>query len=111
MLSNRLQASLPANVEWNEETMQSSATQREDPLSLLIRQEAAERVRSALWALPPHYRIVIELRHFQALDYESIAAEVGLPLSSVKTHLFRARRMLAEWIRKKESEDESIPSG
>jgi RNA polymerase sigma-70 factor (ECF subfamily) len=115
---NRLQASFPVVVEWNEETIHtttipapasiSGAVLSEDPLQLIMRQEAADRVRAALWSLPPHFRIVIELRHFQGLDYEAIATEVGLSLNNVKTHLFRARRLLAERIRKKE--DESISS-
>ena len=60
---------------------------------------AAERgaeLRRAILALPPQYRAVIELRHFQELSYEEIAATVGIPLSDVKSHLFRARRMLRE---------------
>lgn len=58
---------------------------------------AAERgaeLRRAILALPPHYRAVIELRHFQDRSYEEIAAALGLPLSDVKSHLFRARKLL-----------------
>lgn len=58
---------------------------------------AAERgaeLRRAVLALPPHYRAVIELRHFQECSYEEIAATLGLPLSDVKSHLFRARKLL-----------------
>jgi RNA polymerase sigma-70 factor (ECF subfamily) len=60
---------------------------------------AAERgaeLRRAILALPPRYRAVIELRHFQDLSYEEIAATLGLPLSDVKSHLFRARKLLRE---------------
>jgi RNA polymerase sigma-70 factor (ECF subfamily) len=60
---------------------------------------AAERdaeLRRAILALPPRYRAVIELRHFQDLSYEEIAAALGLPLSDVKSHLFRARKLLRE---------------
>jgi RNA polymerase sigma-70 factor (ECF subfamily) len=46
--------------------------------------------------LPTHYRLVIELRHYQELSYDEIAAELNIPLSDVKSHLFRARRILAE---------------
>ena len=58
--------------------------------------EQAAAVRAAIAALPPRYRAVIELRHFQGLSYDSIAAALGLPVSDVKSHLFRARRQLAE---------------
>ncbi len=38
---------------------------------------------------------MIELRHYQGLSYADIAATLDLPLSDVKSHLFRARRALA----------------
>ena len=58
--------------------------------------ERSEQIRSALASLPAHYRVVIELRHYQELSYEEIAAELNIPLSDVKSHLFRARKLLAE---------------
>jgi RNA polymerase sigma-70 factor (ECF subfamily) len=58
--------------------------------------ERSEQIRRALTALPAHFRIVIELRHYQELSYEEIAAELNIPLSDVKSHLFRARKLLAE---------------
>ena len=58
--------------------------------------ERADAVRAALLSLPVPYRAVIELRHFQELSYDQIAASLGIPLSDVKSHLFRARKMLAE---------------
>jgi len=60
------------------------------------RDEQAETVRAAIRRLPPHYRVVIELRHFQELSYAEIGAALGLPLSDVRSHLYRARRALAE---------------
>jgi RNA polymerase sigma-70 factor (ECF subfamily) len=58
--------------------------------------ERSEQIRSVLASLPAHYRAVIELRHYQELSYDEIAAELNLPLSNVKSHLFRARKLLAE---------------
>ncbi|HET6822365.1 MAG TPA: sigma-70 family RNA polymerase sigma factor [Anaerolineales bacterium] len=58
--------------------------------------ERSERIRSALASLSAHYRVVIELRHYQELSYDEIAAELHIPLSDVKSHLFRARKLLAE---------------
>jgi len=58
--------------------------------------ERSEHIRDALSSLPPHYRIVVELRHYQELSYDEIAAELNIPLSDVKSHLFRARKLLAE---------------
>ena len=58
--------------------------------------ERSEQIRGALASLPPHYRVVVELRHYQEMSYDEIAAELKIPLSDVKSHLFRARKLLAE---------------
>jgi RNA polymerase sigma-70 factor (ECF subfamily) len=52
------------------------------------------RIRQAILTLAPADRAVIELRHFQGLSYEEIAAQLGTSLGSVKSRLFRARRKL-----------------
>lgn len=69
------------------------------PEQTLVREEQATRLHKAIWALPPRYRAAIELRHFQELSYEEMAEVLERPLSSVKSDLFRARKMLAEKMR------------
>ncbi|NTW11748.1 MAG: sigma-70 family RNA polymerase sigma factor [Anaerolineales bacterium] len=58
--------------------------------------ERSRQIRAALASLPPHYRVVVELRHYQDLSYDEIAGELDIPLSDVKSHLFRARKLLVE---------------
>jgi len=58
--------------------------------------ERSEQVRDALTSLPAQYRVVVELRHYQEMSYDEIARELNIPLSDVKSHLFRARKLLAE---------------
>ncbi len=58
--------------------------------------ERSEQIRAALASLPANYRVVVELRHYQEMSYDEIAAELKIPLSDVKSHLFRARKILAE---------------
>lgn len=58
---------------------------------------AAERtavLQEAIKNLPDKYRRVIEMRHTQELEYADIAEKLGLPLGTVKAHLFRARALL-----------------
>ncbi|MBK9941390.1 MAG: sigma-70 family RNA polymerase sigma factor [Kouleothrix sp.] len=69
-----------------------------EPERLYLAGEQHELVRRAILALPPHYRAVIELRHFQDCSYDEIALALALPLSDVKSHLFRARRLLRDWL-------------
>ena len=66
------------------------------PEQALVREEQSVQLRQAILALPPHYRAAIELRHFQELSYEEMAEALERPLSSVKSDLFRARKLLAE---------------
>jgi RNA polymerase sigma-70 factor (ECF subfamily) len=66
------------------------------PEAQTIHRERAKKVRAAILALPPRYRAVIELRHFQHLSYKEISKTLERPLSDIKSDLFRARRMLAD---------------
>jgi len=66
------------------------------PESQAIERERSLEIRNALLILPPRYRAIIELRHFQELSYDEIAEVLNRPLSDVKSDLFRARKMLAD---------------
>ena len=66
------------------------------PEQTLVHEEQSTRLHQAILALPPRYRAAIELRHFQELSYDEMAEVMERPLSSVKSDLFRARKMLAE---------------
>jgi RNA polymerase sigma-70 factor (ECF subfamily) len=69
------------------------------PEQQAIALDEAQRLRSAIDALPEKYRTVITLYHLQGKQYEEIAKVLELPMGTVKTHLFRAkehlRRLLA----------------
>lgn len=58
--------------------------------------QGVERLRAEIVNLPSQYRAVIELRHFQEMSYEEIASTLKRPLISVKSNLFRARKILAK---------------
>ncbi len=55
-----------------------------------------QRLTEALAQLPPLQRIVVVLRHEEQLSYDEIAHVTNLPLGTVKTYLFRARRQLRQ---------------
>jgi RNA polymerase sigma-70 factor, ECF subfamily len=61
-------------------------------------QQSEERriVHKILATLPPDYRAVMVLRHFQQLAYEEISEVLGITLPQVKTRLFRARKLFKE---------------
>lgn len=65
-----------------------------NPMQALLVEEREARLRQAVAALPPKHRAVFLLRHLDDLSYDEIAEATGLPLGTVKTHLFRARAEL-----------------
>ena len=60
-----------------------------------VRRDFREDLEAALTRLRPEFRRLIVMRYLEDLSYEDIADVVGLPLGTVKSHLHRARNMLA----------------
>ena len=56
--------------------------------------ELTSLVERVLKELPPHWRAVITLYYIDELTYEQIAEVQGIPIGTVKTHLFRARKRM-----------------
>ena len=71
------------------------ATDQElNPQDLFIRQQRGELVQRVVARLPPKYERLVRLRYFEELSYEEVAAELQVPLGTVKARLFRARELL-----------------
>jgi len=71
----------------------------DDPVTLqstIERKEMSECVQRFLVALPDDYRAVLMLTEVEGLTGPEIGAMLGVPLTTVKMRLHRARRMLAE---------------
>jgi RNA polymerase sigma-70 factor (ECF subfamily) len=51
--------------------------------SLLLKEHSAD-IQAALARLPAPYRAAIELRHFQEMNYEQMAAALGVPLNTAR---------------------------
>jgi RNA polymerase sigma-70 factor (ECF subfamily) len=92
---NAMQRRVPPTVQIDEEFDRAEGEDQRSPEAAVVRRAGAESVRRALHTLSPRYRMVIELRHYQEMSYDDIAAELGLTLAEVKTRLYRARRAMA----------------
>ena len=68
----------------------------ETPEALRERGELQAAIEAAIGGLRSEYREVVLLRFQEGLAYEEIVEITGLPLGTVKTFLFRARKQLAE---------------
>ncbi len=66
------------------------------PLQEATAAERAAQVTRALAELPPMYREVLVMYHFEHLKYVEIAEVIGVPLGTVMNRIFRARQRLRE---------------
>lgn len=76
-----------------------------------LEREERDAVQQALLRLPPVYREIAILRYWNDLSYEEIVQATGLPESTIKTRLHRARRMLAEALRAEGVIADEMPAG
>jgi RNA polymerase sigma-70 factor, ECF subfamily len=66
------------------------------PAGQAERNLAADAVTGALCALPFPQRAAVVLHHFEGLSYAEVARVTGSTEPAVRSHLFRARRALAQ---------------
>ena len=59
-----------------------------------------ERVKNAMDAIPEQYRLILTLVLIEGLDYEEISEMTGEREGALRTRFSRARKMLAERLRK-----------
>ncbi len=63
------------------------------------RREMREIIENAISKLPTEYKTVIVLREFEDLSYEEIAKILKIRVGTVKSRIFRARKLLAEYLK------------
>jgi RNA polymerase sigma-70 factor (ECF subfamily) len=71
----------------------------ESPDRLLGRKELADRIRTALDALPFDQKTALVLREIDGLSYEEIGFSLGVAVGTVKSRLARAREALRGQLR------------
>ncbi len=82
-------------VQEGEEDMPREAA---DPLAHRTVESVADRmlIDQALAELPEDFRVPVVMRDVGDLDYAEIAAELGVPIGTVKSRIARGRKMLLE---------------
>ncbi|HSZ31830.1 MAG TPA: sigma-70 family RNA polymerase sigma factor [Puia sp.] len=68
----------------------------QDSESILSQKELSGILRKEIDDLPVIYKTLITLFHHESMSYEELSQVTGLPEGTVKSSLFRARRMLKE---------------
>jgi RNA polymerase sigma-70 factor (ECF subfamily) len=62
----------------------------------ILKKELTGILQAQIGQLPPLYQTLIGLYHQEELTYQEMAQITGLPEGTVKSYLFRARKMLKE---------------
>lgn len=66
----------------------------------IITQQNLAKLLKDIKKLKPHYQEVINLRYFQELSYQEISEQLNEPMNNIKVKLLRAKKLLAEIIKK-----------
>ena len=75
---------------------QQMARAAEETDDSILKKELAGIVQTEIGRLPPLYQTLIGLYHQEELTYQEMTQITGLPEGTVKSYLFRARKMLKE---------------
>jgi len=66
------------------------------PDEITEQNERGTNIRKEIESLPENYKIILTLYHVDEMSYNDIAGIVDMPQGTVKSYLFRARKMLKE---------------
>jgi RNA polymerase sigma factor (sigma-70 family) len=78
------------SVEEHEMIFSSDNNVEDEVISTYI----AKDINEAIDKLPVHHRTVVVLRYIEDFSYNEIAESLDLPINTVKSYLFRARKQL-----------------
>jgi len=68
----------------------------DNPESILLKKNTSEFIQNEIKKLPLQYRTVLTLYHLNELSYHEIEEITGMPEGTVKSYLFRARKLLKD---------------
>lgn len=74
----------------------ADAAAADNPARRLEREELRQRLSAAIEALPDREREVFALKEFEGLKYREIAELAAIPLGTVMSRLYAARKRLAD---------------
>lgn len=92
-LAERRRGPLPLEEDV-EERHQETPDPADDPETALARGQDRQRLGQMLAKLPPELKECIVLRELEEMTYQQIADVTGVPIGTVMSRLWRARRIL-----------------
>lgn len=76
------------------------------PDVLLERKDLHDHMQKEILSLPDVYRTILGLFHVDEMSYQEISMTMGLPEGTVKSYIFRARKMLKDKLVRKFQDEE-----
>jgi len=71
----------------------------DDPQSSMEKEEMIERLKKGIEGLDEKDREIIYLRHYAGLSYREIAEALDIPIGTVMSRLYYARKRLSQWMK------------
>lgn len=81
------------------ETAVTIEAKADGPDELLIKKNTEEYLSELISSLPEQYRLILTLYHLEEFSIQEIHETTGIVKGTIKSHLFRARKMLKEKIK------------
>jgi RNA polymerase sigma-70 factor (ECF subfamily) len=66
------------------------------PERVVLRNAARDALHAALKELPERFKVCVDLFFFYDRSYQEIEGITGFPVNTVKSHVFRAKKLLRE---------------
>jgi len=79
-----------------QEDTEKLVNNNDTPERIALRNAASIAVRAAIEELPERFRVCIDLFFFYDRSYQEIEAITGIPVNTIKSHVFRAKILLKE---------------
>jgi RNA polymerase sigma factor (sigma-70 family) len=99
---------LRKTARWREESLtgnsgsnladEMAAPESMDPRTVLAQKEIRSVVQKELAQLPEAYRLALVYTAIEELDYQTVASMMGIPVGTLKTYVFRGKKILKEKI-------------
>ncbi|HOF13266.1 MAG TPA: sigma-70 family RNA polymerase sigma factor [Spirochaetota bacterium] len=67
-----------------------------EPLNIFMKNELGELLEQAINALPPAYKVCIDLYFYAGLPFKEISGITGYPVNTIKSYVFRAKQHLRD---------------
>ncbi len=96
----RKQKTITISITQNDRTVYNIKDNSPSAEDNIITEQNLAKLLAYIKKLKPHYQEIIHLRFFQEMSYKEIANELNEPMNNVKVKLLRAKKLLAEIIKK-----------